>query len=156
MKKRIVSALLCLCMAMTLLPATALAAGATQISHVDIVIELPKAGESNDSFEYMPKVKSIKSGSIDLLAKGANIMESSWSGDDVVSDDGESYSFRGGATYLVDMQLDLGSSGYCAKYTTVGGETVATPDTFSVTVNGVPATINICTPPPIIPPSKSA
>ena len=56
------------------------------------------------------------------------------------TDDG--YAFRAGTTYLVNIKLAFDTTkGYCANYKTVGGENIVGPDTFSATVNGVPATI---------------
>lgn len=139
MKKRLFSALLCLAMVFTLLPATALAAGPTRLKNVDLVIDLPKAGDPNE-METAVTVKSMKSGNIDLLANGATVWYTEWEGDDVETDDG-SY-FRAGTTYLVNIKLAFDpSKGYCANYKTVSGENVVGPDTFSATVNGVAATI---------------
>ena len=139
MKKRLFSALLCLAMVFTLLPATALAAGPTRLKNVDLVIDLPKAGDPNE-METAVTVKSMKSGNIDLLANGATVWYTEWEGDDVETDDG--FYFRAGTTYLVNIKLAFDpSKGYCANYKTVNGENVVGPDTFSATVNGVAATI---------------
>ena len=138
MKKRLLSAMLCLVLAFTLLPTAALAAP-TRLNHIDLVIDLPKAGDPNE-METEVTIKSMKSGNIDLLANGAGILYTSWEGDDVETDDG--LSFRAGTTYLVEIQLSFDIDGsYCANYKTVGGENIVGPDTFSATVNGVPATI---------------
>ena len=139
MKKRLFSALLCLAMVFTLLPATALAAGPTRLKNVDLVIDLPKAGDPNE-METAVTVKSMKSGNIDLLANGATVWYTEWEGDDVETDDG--FYFRAGTTYLVNIKLAFDpSKGYCANYKTANGENVVGPDTFSATVNGVAATI---------------
>ena len=139
MKKRFLSALLCFAMALTLLPSAAFAAGPTKLKSIDLVIDLPKAGDPNE-METEVTVKSMKSGNIDLLANGATVWYTEWEGDDVETDDG-SY-FRAGTTYLVNIKLALDpSKGYCANYKTVSGENIVGPDTFSATVNGVPATI---------------
>ena len=139
MKKRLFSALLCLAMVFTLLPATALAAGPTRLKNVDLVIDLPKAGDPNE-METAVTVKSMKSGNIDLLANGATVWYTEWEGDDVETDDG--FYFRAGTTYLVNIKLAFDpSKGYCANYKTVNGENLVGPDTFSATVNGVAATI---------------
>ena len=138
MKKRLLSALLCLVLAFTLLPTAALAAE-TRLKSVDLVIDLPKAGDPNE-METEVTIKSMKSGNIDLLANGAGIMYTEWQGDDVETDDG--FCFRAGTTYLVNIKLAFDTTkGYCANYKTVGGENIVGPDTFSATVNGVPATI---------------
>ncbi len=138
MKKRLLSTLLFLALALTLLPTAALAAP-TRLKSVDLVIDLPKAGEPNE-METEVAIKSFKSGSIDLLANGAGILYTEWQGDDVETDDG--YAFRAGTTYLVNIKLALDpAKGYCANYKTVGGENLVGPDTFSATVNGVPATV---------------
>ena len=138
MKKRLLSTLLFLALALTLLPTAALAAP-TRLKSVDLVIDLPKAGEPNE-METEVAIKSFKSGSIDLLANGAGILYTEWQGDDVETDDG--YAFRAGTTYLVNIKLAFDpAKGYCANYKTVGGENLVGPDTFSATVNGVPATI---------------
>ena len=138
MKKRLLSAMLCLVLAFTLLPTAALAAP-TRLNHIDLVIDLPKAGDPNE-METEVTIKSMKSGNIDLLANGAGILYTSWEGDDVETDDG--LSFRAGTTYLVEIQLSFDIDGsYCANYKTVGGENIVGPDTFSATVNGVPATV---------------
>lgn len=138
MKKRLLSALLCFVLAFTLLPTAALAAE-TRLKSVDLVIDLPKAGDPNE-METEVTIKSMKSGNIDLLANGAGIMYTEWQGDDVETDDG--FCFRAGTTYLVNIKLAFDTTkGYCANYKTVGGENIVGPDTFSATVNGVPATI---------------
>ncbi len=139
MKKRLACALLALCMALALLPAAAFAAE-TRLKSVDIEIELPKAGDPNE-METEVTVKSIKSGSTDLYAAGiCDVWYTEWSGDDVETDDG--FYFRAGTTYLVSIKLMFDTTkGYCANYTTVSGDNVVTPDSFSATVNGVPATI---------------
>ena len=138
MKKKLLSALLCLALALTLLPTATLAAP-TRLKSVDLVIDLPKAGDPNE-METEVTIKSMKSGNIDLLANGAGILYSEWQGDDVETDDG--YAFRAGTTYLVNIKLAFDTTkGYCANYKTVGGENIVGPDTFSATVNGVPATI---------------
>ena len=69
MKKKLLSALRCLVLALTLLPTAALAAP-TRLKSVDLVIDLPKAGDPNE-METEVTIKSMKSGSIDLLAPGA-------------------------------------------------------------------------------------
>ena len=138
MKKRLLSTLLFLALALTLLPTAALAAP-TRLKSVDLVIDLPKAGEPNE-METEVAIKSFKSGSVDLLANGAGILYTEWQGDDVETDDG--YAFRAGTTYLVNIKLAFDpAKGYCANYKTVGGENLVGPDTFSATVNGVPATV---------------
>ena len=138
MKKRFLSALLCFAMALTLLPSAAFAAE-TKLKSIDLVIDLPKAGDPNE-METEVTVKSMKSGNIDLLANGADVWYTEWEGDDVETDDG--FYFRAGTTYLVNIKLALDpSKGYCANYKTVSGENIVGPDTFSATVNGVPATI---------------
>ena len=138
MKKRLSSALLCFVLALTLLPTAAIAAE-TRLKSVDLVIDLPKAGDPNE-METEVTIKSMKSGNIDLLANGAGIMYTEWQGDDVETDDG--FYFRAGTTYLVNIKLAFDTTrGYCANYKTVGGENIVGPDTFSATVNGVPATI---------------
>lgn len=72
MKKKLLSALLCLALALTLLPTAALAAP-TRLKSVDLVIDLPKAGDPNE-METEVTIKSMKSGNIDLLANGAGIL----------------------------------------------------------------------------------
>lgn len=72
MKKKLLSALLCLVLALTLLPTAALAAP-TRLKSVDLVIDLPKAGDPNE-METEVTIKSMKSGNIDLLANGAGIL----------------------------------------------------------------------------------
>lgn len=143
MKKRLFSGLLCLALVLTLLPTAALAA--TQLKHVDIVIDLPKAGDPNE-METEVTVKSIKSGNIDLKANGATILYTEWQGDDVITDDDE-YLFRAGTTYLVNLKLAFDTAkGYCAAYKSVSGDYVVGPETFSATVNGVPATVRTSAP----------
>lgn len=44
MKKRIISILLCLCMALALLPTTSAAFTQTYVKTMDLTIEMPKAG----------------------------------------------------------------------------------------------------------------
>ena len=62
MKKKLLSALLCLALALTLLPTAALAAP-TRLKNVDLVIDLPKAGDPNE-METEVTIKSMKSGNI--------------------------------------------------------------------------------------------
>ncbi len=143
MKKRLFSGLLCLTLLLTLLPTAALAA--TQLKHVDIVIDLPKAGDPNE-METEVTVKSIKSGNIDLMANGATVLYTEWQGDDVITDDDE-YLFRAGTTYLVNLKLAFDTAkGYCAAYKTLSDGYVVSPETFSATVNGVPATVRTSAP----------
>lgn len=140
--KRMLCALMCLCITAALLPTTAFAA-ATPLKHVDIVIDLPQAGEEN-GWKVDLNAKSITSGNIDLLSKGVYILESTWEGDNIIIDTDELYQeqFRAGTTYLVTMQLAFPTNGsYCANYTTILGDSLTTGDTFSATVNGVPATV---------------
>ncbi len=137
MKKRLLSLLLCLALTLTLLPTAAFAA-VTRLKSVDIVIDLPKAGDPNE-METQVTVRSIKSGGIDLLANGATVLYTEWQGDDVVTGDDE-YLFRAGTTYLVNVKLAFDTAGaYCANYS--GSDYVVGPETFSATVNGVPATV---------------
>ena len=105
MKRRILSILICLCITVVLLPTTAFAA-VTPLKHVDIVIDLPQAGEEN-GIEVELNAKSITSGNIDLLSKGVYILESTWEGDNIIIDTDELYEeqFRAGTTYLVTMTL---------------------------------------------------
>ena len=143
MKKRLFSGLLCLALLLTLVPTAALAA--TQLKHVDIVIDLPKAGDPNE-METEVTIKSMKSGNIDLKANGATILYTEWQGDDVITDDDE-YLFRAGTTYLVNLKLAFDTAkGYCAAYKTLSDGYVVGPETFSATVNGVPATVRTSAP----------
>ncbi len=138
MKKKLLSALLCLVLALTLLPTAALAAP-TRLKSVNLVIDLPKAGDPNDGDRGHHQIHEERQHS-GLLANGAGILYTEWQGDDVETDDG--YAFRAGTTYLVNIKLAFDTTkGYCANYKTVGGENIVGPDTFSATVNGVPATI---------------
>ena len=147
MKRRVLSILICLCITVVLLPTTAFAA-ATPLKHVDIVIDLPQAGEEN-GIEVELNAKSITSGNIDLLSKGVYILESTWEGDNIIIDTDELYEeqFRAGTTYLVTMRLAFPTDGsYCANYTSIDGATITTENTFSATVNGVPATVCLSAP----------
>ena len=103
--KRMLCALMCLCITAALLPTTAFAA-ATPLKHVDIVIDLPQAGEEN-GIEVELTAKSITSGNIDLLSQGVEILDSTWEGDNIIIDTDELYQeqFRAGTTYLVTMTL---------------------------------------------------
>ena len=151
MKKKLLSALLCLVLALTLLPTAALAAP-TRLKSVDLVIDLPKAGDPNE-METEVTIKSMKSGNIDLLANGAGILYTEWQGDDVETDDG--FSFRAGTTYLVNIKLAFDTTkGYCANYKTSTAKTSSAP-----TPSPPPSTA--CPPPSapapsIIPPCRSA
>ena len=82
MKKRIASLVMALALCLTLLPTPALAA-ATRLKHVDIVFDMPKAGEEN-GIEVPVSVKSIKSGNVDLMAQGATVQYTEWEGDNVI------------------------------------------------------------------------
>lgn len=131
----LISAVLCI----ALLPISALAAPTT-LSHVDLTIELPKGGDLFDP-SYTPSVTSFTSGGVNLLENGAGFLSVRWDGDCDLDGNGVPY-FRGGGTYLVSLQLSFGS-GYCTVGTTAStGETVATPETFSATVNGKAATVH--------------
>ena len=143
MKKKLLSALLCLALALTLLPTAALAAP-TRLKSVDLVIDLPKAGDPNE-METEVTIKSMKSGNIDLMAAGATIMYTEWAGDDVETED--DFLFRAGTTYLVTIKLAFDTTkGYCANYKMLEGDTVVTADTFTATVNGQPATARTSAP----------
>lgn len=142
--KRMLCALMCLCITAALLPTTAFAA-ATPLKHVDIVIDLPQAGEEN-GWEVDLNAKSITSGNIDLLSKGVYILESTWEGDNIIIDTDELYQeqFRAGTTYLVTMKLAFPTDGsYCANYSS---GYLTSGDTFSATVNGIPATVRSSAP----------
>ena len=151
MKKKLLSALLCLALALTLLPTAALAAP-TRLKSVDLVIDLPKAGDPNE-METEVTIKSMKSGNIDLLANGAGILYSEWQGDDVETDDG--YAFRAGTTYLVNIKLAFDTTkGYCANYKRSAAKISSAP-----TPSPPPSTA--CPPPSapalsIFPPCRSA
>lgn len=138
MKKRILSILLVLTLCMGLLPMTVFAEP-TKLNNVDITIELPKGGDAFD-FGYIPKLTSLKSGNIDLLATGAYIFNTYWNGD-VDYDENGTPLFRTGGTYYVTIQLGLNiEAGYCANYVVSNGEYLVKPETFSATVNGFTAT----------------
>lgn len=132
--KRILKTLLAALLCLGLLPMSVFAAP-TKLSHVDITIELPKDRDEFDP-NYMPKITSFTSGSIDLLAAGAGFLNASWDR----GSNGPSL-FRGSGIYHVTFQLMFGT-GYCAAYTLAStGEYVATPETFSATINGAAATV---------------
>ena len=135
--KKILSILLIAALALSLVPLTASAAEPTKLNHVDIVFDMPKAGDSRE-METEVTVRSIKSGNIDLMAAGATIMYTEWAGDDVETED--DFLFRAGTTYLVTIKLAFDTTkGYCANYKMLEGDTVVTADTFTATVNGQPA-----------------
>ena len=141
MKKRL-SFLFCAAIVAALLSVAAFAA--TPLKHVDIVFDLPKAGDSRE-METEVTVRSIKSGDIDLMAAGATIMYTEWAGDDVETED--DFLFRAGTTYLVTVKLAFDTTkGYCANYKTLMGDTVVTAETFTATVNGKPATARTSAP----------
>lgn len=142
--KKILSLLLIAALALSLVPLTASAAEPTKLNHVDIVFDMPKAGDSRD-METEVTVRSIKSGNIDLMAAGATIMYTEWAGDDVETED--DFLFRAGTTYLVTIKLAFDTTkGYCANYKMLEGDTVVTADTFTATVNGQPATARTSAP----------
>lgn len=144
MRRRILCILLCLCITVVLLPTTTFAAS-TPLKHVDIVIDLPQAGEEN-GWEVELNAKSITSGNIDLLSQGVYISESTWEGDNIIIDTNELYQeqFRAGTTYLVTMKLAFPTDGsYCANHSS---DYLTSGDTFSATVNGVPATVRSSAP----------
>lgn len=142
--KKILSILLIAALALSLVPLTASAAEPTKLNHVDIVFDMPKAGDSRD-METEVTVRSIKSGNIDLMAAGATIMYTEWAGDDVETED--DFLFRAGTTYLVTIKLAFDTTkGYCANYKMLEGDTVVTADTFTATVNGQPATARTSAP----------
>ena len=142
MKKRL-SFLFCAAIVAALLTVAAFAA--TPLKHIDIVFDMPKAGDPCE-METAVNVRSIKSGDIDLMAAGATIMYTEWAGDDVETEDDE-FLFRAGTTYLVTVKLAFDTTkGYCANYTNLMGDTVVTADTFTATVNGQPATARTSAP----------
>lgn len=142
--KKILSILLIAALALSLVPLTASAAEPTKLNHIDIVFDMPKAGDSRE-METEVTVRSIKSGNIDLMAAGATIMYTEWAGDDVETED--DFLFRAGTTYLVTIKLAFDTTkGYCANYKMLEGDTVVTADTFTATVNGQPATARTSAP----------
>ena len=142
--KKILSLLLIAALALSLVPLTASAAEPTKLNHIDIVFDMPKAGDSRE-METEVTVRSIKSGNIDLMAAGATIMYTEWAGDDVETED--DFLFRAGTTYLVTIKLAFDTTkGYCANYKMLEGDTVVTADTFTATVNGKPATARTSAP----------
>lgn len=142
MKKRL-SFLFCAAIVAVLLSVAAFAA--TPLKHVDIVFDMPKAGDPCE-METAVNVRSIKSGDIDLMAAGVTVMYTEWAGDDVETEDDE-FLFRAGTTYLVTVKLAFDTTkGYCANYTNLMGDTVVTADTFTATVNGQPATARTSAP----------
>lgn len=142
--KKILSLLLIAALALSLVPLTASAAEPTKLNHIDIVFDMPKAGDSRE-METEVTVRSIKSGNIDLMAAGATIMYTEWAGDDVETED--DFLFRAGTTYLVTIKLAFDTTkGYCANYKMLEGDTVVTADTFTATVNGQPATARTSAP----------
>lgn len=151
MKKKLLSALLCLALALTLLPTAALAAP-TRLKSVDLVIDLPKAGDPNE-METEVTIKSMKSGNIDLLANGAGILYTEWQGDNVETDDG--YAFRAGTTYLVNIKLPLTPPRAIApttKQSAVKTSSAPTPSPLRSTACPPPS----APAPSIIPPCRSA
>lgn len=143
--KRILSVLLALMLCVGLLPISVFAEP-TKLNSVDIVIELPNGGDPFD-LGYVPTITSFTSGDIDLLATGAGILKTDWVGDVVIGEDGTPF-FRGGTAYQVSIKLALNiAAGYCANYVMSNGEYLVGPDTFSATVNGIPATITRNNPP---------
>ena len=142
MKKRL-CLLFCAALAAALLTVAAFAA--TPLKHIDIVFDMPKAGDPCE-METAVNVRSIKSGDIDLMAAGVTVMYTEWAGDDVETEDDE-FLFRAGTTYLVTVKLAFDTTkGYCANYTNLMGDTVVTADTFTATVNGQPATARTSAP----------
>lgn len=141
--KKLLSLLLIAALALSLAPMT-VSAAATPLKHIDIVFDLPKAGDSRE-METAVNVRSIKSGGIDLMAAGVTVMYTEWMGDDVETED--DFLFRAGTTYLVTVKLAFDTTkGYCANYTNLMGDTVVTADTFTATVNGQPATARTSAP----------
>lgn len=135
--KKLLSVILAAVLCVGLLPCSVIAA--TQLSHVDITIELPKGGDVYD-VSYIPAVTAFTGDGIDLLANGAGILYAYWDGD-VDLDEYSVPHIRSGGTYYARLKLMFGE-GYCANGTTAfTGETVAMPETFSATVNGVAATV---------------
>ena len=146
MKKKLISTLLCLIMVFTLLPTSAMAAP-TKLKSFELEIELPKGGDAFD-LNYIPTIKSLKSGSIDLLATGAYIQYTYWNGE-FDYDESNVPVFRNGGTYQVTIQLGLNTAaGYCANYKmSSDGQYLVGPDTISATVNGTAATVSRNKPP---------
>ena len=69
--KKLLSLLLIAALALSLAPMTASAA-ATPLKHIDIVFDMPKAGDPCE-METAVNVRSIKSGGIDLMAAGVTV-----------------------------------------------------------------------------------
>lgn len=137
---------MCLAMLFLLLP-TAVAAEPIKLSSVDIVVELPKGGDPFDP-SLKPEIVSFKSGNIDLLATGAGFLQASWTGDYDFDENGTPI-FRAGVGYSLIVKLALNiDAGYCADYKmSAAGEYLVGPDTFSATINGMPATVTRNGPP---------
>lgn len=147
MKKRFLCVLLVLTLCMGLLPMTVCAAP-IMLNHVDITVELPKGDDPFDQ-GFIPTITSFTGdGGIDLLATGAGILNAYWVGDTGIEE--EIYpTFRAGTTYHVSFKLIFNTdAGYCANYVmSQYGEYIVGPETFSATVNGIPATITRNNPP---------
>lgn len=146
MKKRFLSVLLALILCVCLLPMSVFAEP-TKLNHIDITVELPQGDDPFDQ-SFIPNITSFTSGDIDLLATGAGILNAYWVGDTEI--DEEVYpTFHAGTTYHVSFKLIFNiDAGYCANYVmSQYGEYIVGPDTFSATVNGIPATITRNNPP---------
>lgn len=143
--KKFLSILLISMMCVGLLPTVAFASP-TMLDHVDITIDLPQGGDPFDQ-GLKPNITSFTSGDIDLLATGAGILTAYWVGD-TVNDEAVTPHFRAGTTYHLSLKLSFNiDAGYCANYVMSNGEYLVGPDTFSATVNGIPATISRNNPP---------
>lgn len=144
MKKRF-AILFLTALAVFLLSITTFAAP-TMLKSVDVVFELPKGGDPFDP-SFQPTILSFKSGDIDLLSTGAGILYASWTGDIDYNEDGVPC-FSPGVTYSLIVKLALNiEAGYCANYKMSNGDYLVGPDTFSATVNGIPATVTPNNPP---------
>ena len=81
MKKRILSAFLCLCMAMVLMPLAALADERNYVCTMDLTIEAPQAGMTKQEGANLALL-SAQTDYGDLAASGAiNLFKLSWKGE---------------------------------------------------------------------------
>ncbi|MGN0178507.1 MAG: hypothetical protein ACI4DY_03570, partial [Monoglobaceae bacterium] len=135
MKKRILSAFLCLCMAMVLMPLAALADERNYVSTMDLTIEAPQVGMTKQEGANLALL-SAQTDYGDLAASGAvNLFKLSWKGE--FDSTGH---FQAGMSYIATIQIQfVYESGYVANHAIVNDNYHMDNSVFAVTVNGVPA-----------------
>lgn len=147
MKKRVISALLCLCMALALLPTTALADYKYKIKTMDVTIEAPTAGMTLAEGRAL-KLLSVQTEYGELVSTGGAMLVGNiqWSGE-FDRTDSSNPKFQAGMTYTATIQINLSyEQGYWVNHgTDASGDNIMDSNYVKLTVNGVPTEITMGT-----------